>query len=136
VLSLFTITNNFITQVIYDKDERGHLAQTEGFDNPTIEYTLDRIGDAPELTTLNRDEVTRVLVKIIEFHARAFDWQPDVNAEELCEIAWRGHLLRTKIRTAIEYLDQLFQYGDTAVITTGELDQETFNEEIPLPDEW
>ena len=135
-LSLFTMTNNYATQVIDGKDERGYLAESEGFDRELIEETLCRIETAPELPPLTRDEFSGVLVKIIDFHARAFSWQPDVSAVDLCELAWtRGHYLRTKIRAAIEYLDQLFQYGDVGSITAGELEQETYLEEIPLPDE-
>jgi len=135
-LSLFTMTNNFATQVIDEKDERGHLSQTEGLDNAAIEYTLDKIETAHELAPLTREEFMKVLNKIMEFHARAYDWRPGVDTAELCEMAWsRGYYLRTKIRAAIEYLDQLFQYGDAGVITAGELDQETYDEEIPLPDE-
>ena len=135
-LSLFTMTNNFAMQVIEGKDERSHLAETEGFDNAIIEDTLYRIETAYELPPLDRNEFMDVLIKIVEFHARAFDWKPYINIEDLCETAWScGLLLRTKIRAAIEYLDQLFQYGDTGSITAGELEQETYQEETPLQDE-
>jgi len=135
-LTLFTMTNNYATQVIDGKDERRYLAEAEGFDREVIEDTLARIENAPELTPLSRDEFMSILVKIIDFHARAFDWSPAADVKELCEMAWsRGYYLRTKIRAAIEYLDQLLQYGDTGVITAGDLEQETYNEEIPLPDE-
>lgn len=135
-LSLFTMTNNYATQVIDGKDERKYLAEAEGFDRNVIENTLSRIETAPELTSLTRDEFMKVLIKIMDFHAKAFCWHPDVDKAELCELAWsRGYYLRTKIRAAIEFLDQLYQYGDTGVITAGDLEQETYNEEIPLPDE-
>lgn len=135
-LSLFTMTNNYATQVIEGKDERRYLAGSEGFDRDVIEDTLVRIESAPELTPLTRDEFMKVLVKIMDFHARAFSWRPDVDRAELCEMAWsRGYYLRTKIRAAIEFLDQLYQYGDTGLITAGDLEQETYDEEIPLPDE-
>jgi len=134
--SLFTITNNYATQVIDGKDEHGYLAESEGFDRDTIQSVLTAIETAPELTQLNRDEFMRVVTKIVDFHARAYDWRPGADTAELCEMAWtRGYYLRTRIRAAIEYLDQLFQYGDVGNITAGELDQETYNEEIPLPDE-
>lgn len=134
--SLFTMTNNYAKQVIDEKDEHGHLAETEGFDHGVIEYALTRIETAPELAPLGRDEFMKVLEKIVDFHARAYDRNPDVDTAELCEMAWtRGYYLRTKIRAAIEYLDQLLQYGDTGVVTAGELEQETYEEEIPLPDE-
>jgi len=135
-LSLFTMTSNYAKQVIDEKDERRYLAEAEGFDRGLIEYTLSKIETAPELDQLDTDEFMKVLIKIVDFHSRAYNWQPDVDKSELCEMAWsRGYYLRTKIRTVIEYLDQLFQYGDAGIITAGELDQETYNEEIPLPDE-
>ena len=136
VLSLFTMTNNYAIQVIEGKDERGHLAETEGFSNELIEDVLSRIETAAELQPLDRNEFTEVLKKIVDFHSRAFDWKPGINMEELCEIAWScGYYLRTKIRAAIENLDQLFQYGDMGVVTASELEQESYHEEIPLPDE-
>ena len=137
IYPLFTMTSNYATQVIDEKDERKHLAETEGYDSEVIERTLDRIETAPELAPLTRDEFTKVLRRIMDFHARAYDWQPTADTEALCEIAWtRGYYLRTKIRAAIEYLDQILQYGDAGVITASELEQETYAEEvIPLPDE-
>jgi hypothetical protein len=136
MLSLFTMTSNYATEVIDGKDERNKLNETEGYDNESIEYVLNRIETASELSPLSRNEFFGVLEKIIDFHARALVWQPSVNIEELCEMAWsRGYLLRTKIRAAIEYLDQIFQYGDSGVITVGDLDQETYYVEVPLPEE-
>jgi len=130
------MTNNYVTQVIDGKDEHRYLAEVEGFDRDAIGDTLARIESALELIPLTRDEFTKVLAIIVAFHARAFNWRPDVDIAQLCEMAWsRGYYLRTKIRAAIEYLDQLFQYGDTGVITAGDLEQETYEEEIPLPDE-
>ena len=134
--SLFTITNNYAKQVIDEKDERKHLAETEGFDRDIIEYALARIETAPELTPIDQDEFMKVLVRIVDFHARSYEWKPDVDTAVLCDMAWsRGYYLRTKIRVAVELLDQLFQYGDTGVVTAGELEQESYDEEIPLPGE-
>jgi carboxynorspermidine decarboxylase len=42
-----------------------------------------------------------------------------------------GYLLRTKIRTAIELLDQLYQYGEAGNIRTGTLTSESYEEDIP-----
>jgi len=134
--ALFTMTNNYVMQVIEGKDERGYLAQAEGFDCDIIESVLSRIETARELTPLNRDDFMNVLNKIIDFHARAYDWRPGIGVMELCEMAWgRGIYLRTKIRAAIEALDQLYQYGDMGNITAGELEQGTYDEETPLPEE-
>ena len=134
--SLFTMTNNYVIQVIDGKDERRYLAEAEGYDHEMIEDALSRIETSPELTPLTQDEFKSILTKIVDFHARAYDWHPGVKTEVLCEMAWsRGYYLRTKIRAAIEYLDQIFQYGNAGNITAGELDQETYDEEIPLPEE-
>ncbi|MCL2058149.1 MAG: ATP-binding protein [Oscillospiraceae bacterium] len=134
--SLFTMTSNYAMQVIDGKSEREHLANAEGVDKEMIEYALVRIETATELPPLDRHEFQEAINKIVEFHARAYDWKPSSDIGELCEMAWScGYYLRTKIRAAIEYLDQFFQYGDAGVVVAGELEQETYNEEIPLPDE-
>jgi len=134
--SLFTMTNNYITQVIEGKDERRYLEETEGFDRGLIESALIRIETAPELTPLNKEEFSTVLEKIVDFHVRAYKWQANVNKVELCEMAWsRGYYLRTKIRAAIEYLDQYMLYGDAGIITAEELEEETYDDLIPLPED-
>ena len=134
--TLFTMTSNYKTEVIEGKDERGYLAQAEGFDHELISATLDLIENAAELTPIDQSEFFAILNQIIDFHARAYNWAPDVDNTILCDIAWsRGYYLRTKIRAAIEYLDQLYQYGSVGDITAGELEQETYVEEIPLPNE-
>ena len=47
-----------------------------------------------------------------------------------------GYLLRTKIRAAIEFLDQLYQYGRAGDTTINELGEETFEEDIPVIDDF
>ena len=46
-----------------------------------------------------------------------------------------GYLLRTKIRAAIEFLDQLYQYGKAGKTTINELGVETFTEDVPSLDD-
>lgn len=41
-----------------------------------------------------------------------------------------GYLLRTKIRAAIEYLDQLYFYGSASGIETGTLTEENLDESL------
>ena len=136
IRSLFTITNNYVMQVIDGKDERKSLAEAEGIDREQIEYTLSRIEHARELIPLTRDEFMQILNRIVDFHTRAYAWNPGIDIADLCETAWsRGYYLRTKIRAAIEYLDQIYQYGDAVAITAGDLEQETYLEEIPLPED-
>ena len=48
-----------------------------------------------------------------------------------------GYLLRTRIRAAIELLDQLYQYGEAGKIRITELGRESFEEDDTpeLPEE-
>lgn len=48
-----------------------------------------------------------------------------------------GFMLRTRIRAAIELLDQLYQYGEAGKIRITELGQESFEEDetVELPEE-
>ena len=136
VHSLFAMHASYTKEVIEGKDEWKHLLETEGIDKDAAGETLRQIETAPELTPLSQDEMMEVLSKILRFHARAYDWTPGTDAAALFEMTRsRGFLLRTKIRAAIEFLDQLLQYGNAGAISAGELDQEQYLEEIPLPEE-
>ena len=96
---------------------------------------LSAILNAPELSPLSREEVIRILRDIEQFHALAYDWHPDVPAEEIYRATEAGgYLLRTKLRGAIELLDQLYQYGEVGNIRVGKLDAESLEEEEELPD--
>ena len=96
---------------------------------------LNGILSAPELGTLSREEVVQVMRDIEQFHALAYDWQPNVPAEEIYRATEAGgYLLRTKIRGAIELLDQLYQYGEAGSIRVGALATESLEEEEELPD--
>ena len=78
-----------------------------------------------------------VMRDVEQFHALAYDWRPDVPAEEIYRATGKdGFLLRTKIRGAIELLDQLYQYGEVGNIRIGKRDTESLEEELPdLPED-
>ena len=98
------------------------------------EAVLNAFLTAPELAPLSREEVLQVLRDIEQFHALAYDWQPNVPEEEIYRATEKGgYLLRTKLRGAIELLDQLYQYGEVGGIRIGKLDSESLEEE-ELPD--
>ena len=70
--------------------------------------------------------------KIQDFHGKAYEWTPNLSVESLSEATqFGGFLLRTKIRAAIEFLDQLYQYGKVGKTTINELGEETFTEDVP-----
>ena len=136
IFTLFAMHESYSKEVIEGKNERLYLSQAEDVDKESAEEALSLIESAPELSPLRSDELMEVIGKILRFHAKAYDWQPGIDAEGLnALVRSRGFLLRTKIRAAIEILDQLYQYGDTGAITTGALDQERYTEEIPLPED-
>jgi len=80
-----------------------------------------------------------ILSGIQQFHGSAYDWHPQVSLETIFrETGAGGHLLRTKIRAAIEYFDQLYQYGEAGKTKITELGTECLDEEEetpPLPED-
>ena len=97
---------------------------------------LDLLIKAPQLLPLTKDEIHEILYKIQDFHGKAYEWTPDVSIDSLTEATQSGgYLLRTKIRTAIEFLDQLYQYGKAGKTTINELGKEVFTEDVPAIDD-
>ena len=83
---------------------------------------LDAIGDAQQIYLLDNDEISQVISRIMEFHSKAYDWSPNISLDTLVQLSEQGgSLLRTKLRTAIEYLDQKYQYGDGGHASIAEL---------------
>lgn len=81
---------------------------------------------------LSREEITNVIERICEFHAAAYDWTPDTDIKEIVKASLdSGYLLRTRLRCAIEILDQLYQYGEAGSIKTRGLSSESYEEEVP-----
>ena len=69
--------------------------------------------------------------KLAKSHVSAYEWEPPIDAERLLkESGSAGFLLRTKIRYAIETLDQLYQYGDEGEAKVADLSKETFEEDM------
>ena len=133
VLSVFAFSSSFAEDVIDRKHEYDNVDASFA-DAPeackAARATLDAILGAPELAPLTRQEVMQVLMSVQEFHARAYDWHPEVSAESVYAATEAGgYLLRTKIRAAIEFFDQLYQYGEAGKTRITELGRETFEED-------
>ena len=97
-----------------------------------IEKVLNCLVKAPQLTPLTDEEIRQVLERVQEFHGRAYSWNPQVSTDRLLKATQSGgYLLRTKIRAAIEFLDQLYQYGEAQDTKVGQLGQESFDEDVP-----
>ena len=96
---------------------------------------MNAIINAPELAPLTKEEIRQVLTSIQEFHGKAYGWTPQVSEETLLSATeGGGYLLRTKIRAAIEFLDQLYQYGEAGQTRITELGKECLDDEEDVPE--
>lgn len=130
---IFAFNSSFVPDVIEGKLEYENIEQ-----NPVspeadknIKTVLDMIATAPQLIPLNNDEIMSILEKIQEFHGKAYGWNPDIETAALFSATEkRGYLLRTRIRAAVEILDQLYQYGKAGNIIINELGQADYSENL------
>ncbi len=137
VYSIFAFNSSFIPDVIESKHEYDNLEQ-----NPispdidkSIKTILNDISTSPQLVPLNKDEILAIHEKIQNFHGKAYNWKPDIETAKLYSATEKsGYLLRTRIRAAVELLDQLYQYGKAGNITVNELGQGDYNENMTLLD--
>ncbi|MDR3120465.1 MAG: ATP-binding protein [Clostridiales bacterium] len=137
VFCLFAFNASYIPDVIEGKHEFANLdaAQLAPEVKQDILSALNRITAAPQLVPLNREEILEILEGVQRFHAQAYDWNPNLEPPLLLSAVEQasGQLLRAKIRTAIELLDQLYQYGKVGDIRINELGQATYEEDlVPL----
>jgi hypothetical protein len=131
--ALFAFNASFVPDVIEGKHEFEGLDKNEGLlptDKATITALLNAIVRATQLAPLNREETAEILAGILVCHGRAFGWEPQMDREDFLAATDRyGYLLRTRIRAAIEMLDQLYQYGEVGEIHVGDLGRITFEED-------
>jgi hypothetical protein len=134
VYSIFAFNSSFVPDVLEGKQEYDNIEQ-----NPVspeadknIKAVLNLISTAPQLIPLGKDEIMAVLEKIQELHGQAYGWEPRMEAGALYFAAEKkGYLLRTRIRAAVEILDQLYQYGKIGDIKVNELKEADYSEEDP-----
>ena len=130
--SIFALSASYVEDVIEGKHEYENLSAVYPEEQEPARTVLDILSRAPQLLPLTRLEVQEVLYKIQDFHGKAYEWTPNVSLSSLVESTQAGgYLLRTKIRAAIEFLDQLYQYGKAGQTTVNELGEETFTEDVP-----
>ncbi len=135
--SMFALSASYQEDVIEGKHEYENLEEIYPQEQEPIRTVLDLLGKAPQLLPLTREEIHEVLYKIQDFHGKAYEWTPNLSLASLVDATQSGgYLLRTKIRSAIEFLDQLYLYGKAGKTTINELGEETFAEEVPLPEDF
>lgn len=134
--SMFALSASYAEDVIEGKHEYENLEAIYPDEQEPARTVLDLLSKAPQLLPLTKEEISEVLCKIQDFHGRAYGWTPEVSIDSLTEATQSGgYLLRTKIRAAIEFLDQLYQYDKAGKTTVNELGKESFAEDVPSLEE-
>lgn len=134
--SIFALSASYAEDVIEAKHEYENLAMIYPEEQEPAKTVLDLLARAPQLVPLTRDEIHEILYKIQDFHGKAYEWTPSLSIDSLAEATQSGgYLLRTKIRAAIEFLDQLYQYGKAGKTTVNELGEEVYTEDVPVIEE-
>lgn len=144
VFSMFAFSASYTEDVIEKKHEADNLSDIFADDPSSLKAAsaaLSALQSAPELAPLTKEEILQVLMSIQDFHGLAYGWHPAVSADTIYAATESGgYLLRTKIRAAIEFFDQLFQYGEAGKTRITELGKESFEEdttpELPELEQW
>lgn len=135
--SIFALSASYVEDVIEGKHEYMNLEEIYPEEQEPARSVLDMLTKAPQLLPLTKEEINEVLCKIQDFHGKAYEWTPNLAAASLAASTQSGgYLLRTKIRAAIEFLDQLYQYGKAGNTAVNELGEETFEEDVPAIDDF
>lgn len=130
--TIFALSASYTEDVIEGKHEYANLEEVFPENQEPAKTVLNLLSRAPQLLPLTKDEINEILSKIQEFHGKAYGWTPNLSSAALAKSTQSGgYLLRTKIRAAIEFLDQLYQYGKAGHTTVNELGLETFTEDVP-----
>lgn len=131
--SLFAFSTSFTDEVIVGKNEFSSLALSNKTDDEkeSISSVLEKINKGDELRALTDDEMRESIDTIIMLYEEAYDKKINIDKEMLLNLALSsGYLLRTKIRTVIEALDQILQYGDIGTINSKLVEGESLEESI------
>lgn len=120
--SLFAITSSYAADVIDSKKEYEGIDKYFSDDKEPFIRVLETIESAEQLKSLNSDEICDIIKKIIFYHGKAYNWEPNVDVLDILNKSnSSGYLLRSKIRVAIEYLDNLYIYRDLGDVKIGDL---------------
>ncbi len=130
--TMFALGASYVEDVIEAKHEFETLAEVYQEEQEPMKTVLEIIAGAGQLQPLTKEEINEILQKLQVFHGRAYGWNPQFPVETIAKATQSGgYLLRTKIRAAIEFLDQMYQYGQVQDTLVGEIAAETFEEDVP-----
>lgn len=130
--SFFVFSSSYREDVIVERNEKMEIERyyQESSDCTIIPAVIDRISNAEELKMLSKDEIHDVIDNIRCLHSKAYGWSPDMSTDRLFALtASHNYVLRTRLRSVIEYLDQLFQYGTIKENTVDQIHDQNIKEE-------
>lgn len=137
VYTLFALGASYGEDVVEAKHEYENLEEIYPGQQEPMRSVLNLITRAQQLIPLNDGEIREILRKIQVFHGRAYGWEPDISMDTMLSVTRTGgYLLRTRLRAAIEFLDQLYQYGEAGNTRINELGKESFEEDVPSLEEY
>ena len=132
--ALFAVTSSFIEDVVEAKHEFENLKESDygGTDYDATEKALQAICGANRLLPLTNDEISEIMNKLLRFYKQAYDWDREIDMAEIARrTEGRGYLLRTRIRAAVECLDQLYLYNQSGDVAIGNLEKISYEEDNP-----
>ena len=133
--SVFAFSSSYIDEVINAKGDKDYInsSDIDSDSKRKILEVIDRIISLKEITPLTDSEFMELIKAIVSLHEKAYSWHCNESIEEFLKVAKQsGFLLRTRIRATLEYLDQMFLYGNFEKITVGSLDSGSFDEDVSL----
>lgn len=130
VFSLFAYSASYVEDVVIGKHDFENLEEIHPVEPEPMRSVLGQIVKTPQLSPLTEKEIREILEKVREIHGRAYRWDAGIDIESLVKASQNGgYLLRTRIRAAIELLDQEYQYGEAGEAVIGTVAESSYEEE-------
>ena len=130
VFSLFAYSASYVEDVVIGKHDFENLEEIHPAEPEPMRSVLGQIVKTPQLSPLTEKEIREILEKVREIHGRAYRWDAGIDIESLVKASQNGgYLLRTRIRAAIELLDQEYQYGEAGEAVIGNVEESSYEEE-------
>lgn len=130
VFSLFAYSASYVEDVVIGKRDFENLEEIHPAEPEPMRSVLGQIVKTPQLSPLTEKEIREILEKVREIHGRAYRWDAGIDIESLVKASQNGgYLLRTRIRAAIELLDQEYQYGEAGEAVIGTVAESSYEEE-------
>lgn len=128
--TLFAYSATYVEDVVLAKHDLENLAELYPAEPEPMRSVLNLILKTPQLAPLTEREIRGILERVREIHGKAYGWNAAVDADLLLKASKDGgYLLRTKIRAAIELLDQLYQYGEAGETVIGVVEEASYAED-------